>query len=211
MTSLLHQFSNSVKHWYLPLIIGVLFILFGIYIFTVPLETYLTLSILFSVSYIVSGLMDIFFSIGNNKTLKGWGWYLVGGIFTLAIGIYLAIYPGISMVVLPFFVGFTMLFRSFQLLGFSFDMKDLKILNWGNAAITSVLGIILSLLLLANPIFTGISLVTITALSFIFVGIASVVLAFNLKKLKDFPDKLTPELKSRINAIQDEIINQVKG
>jgi len=66
-------------------------------------------------------------------------------------------------------------------------------------------------LLLANPIFTGISLVTITALSFIFVGIASVVLAFNLKKLKDFPDKLTPELKSRINAIQDEIINQVKG
>jgi uncharacterized membrane protein HdeD (DUF308 family) len=177
----------------------------------VPLETYLTLSIFFSASYIVSGLMDIFFSIGNNKTLKGWGWYLVGGIFTLAIGIYLAIYPGISMVVLPFFVGFTMLFRSFQLLGFSFDMKDLKILNWGNAAITSVLGIILSLLLLANPIFTGISLVTITALSFIFVGIASVVLAFNLKKLKDFPDKLTPELKSRINAIQDEIINQVKG
>lgn len=211
MTSLLHQISNSVKHWYLPLIIGVLFILFGIYIFTVPLETYLTLSIFFSASYIFSGLMDIFFSIGNNKTLKGWGWYLVGGIFTLAIGIYLAIYPGISMVVLPFFVGFTMLFRSFQLLGFSFDMKDLKILNWGNAAITSVLGIILSLLLLANPIFTGISLVTITALSFIFVGIASVVLAFNLKKLKDFPDKLTPELKSRINAIQDEIINQVKG
>ncbi|MBL0295235.1 MAG: DUF308 domain-containing protein [Saprospiraceae bacterium] len=211
MTSLLHQISNSVKHWYLPLIIGVLFILFGIYIFTVPLETYLTLSIFFSASYIVSGLMDIFFSIGNNKTLKGWGWYLVGGIFTLAIGIYLAIYPSISMVVLPFFVGFTMLFRSFQLLGFSFDMKDLKILNWGNAAITSVLGIILSLLLLANPIFTGISLVTITALSFIFVGIASVVLAFNLKKLKDFPDKLTPELKSRINAIQDEIINQVKG
>ena len=211
MTSLLHQISNSVKHWYLPLIIGVLFILFGIYIFTVPLETYLTLSIFFSASYIFSGLMDIFFSICNNKTLKGWGWYLVGGIFTLAIGIYLAIYPGISMVVLPFFVGFTMLFRSFQLLGFSFDMKDLKILNWGNAAITSVLGIILSLLLLANPIFTGISLVTITALSFIFVGIASVVLAFNLKKLKDFPDKLTPELKSRINAIQDEIINQVKG
>ena len=211
MTSLLHQISNSVKHWYLPLIIGVLFILFGIYIFTVPLETYLTLSIFFSASYIVSGLMDIFFSIGNNKTLKGWGWYLVGGIFTLAIGIYLAIYPSISIAVLPFFVGFTMLFRSFQLLGFSFDMKDLKILNWGNAAITSVLGIILSLLLLANPIFTGISLVTITALSFIFVGIASVVLAFNLKKLKDFPDKLTPELKSRINAIQDEIINQVKG
>ena len=87
MTSLLHQISNSVKHWYLPLIIGVLFILFGIYIFTVPLETYLTLSIFFSASYIVSGLMDIFFSIGNNKTLKGWGWYLVGGIFTLAIGI----------------------------------------------------------------------------------------------------------------------------
>jgi len=122
MANLLNTLINSIKHWYVPLILGILFLVFGIYIFTVPLETYVTLSILFSISFITSGLFEIFFSIQNSKTLSGWGWYLVGGLFSLTMGVYLVIYPGISIVILPFIVGFTVMFRSFQLLGIAFDM-----------------------------------------------------------------------------------------
>jgi len=211
MRNLFDHFTNSVKHWYVSLIIGIIFIILGVYIFTTPLETYVSLSTLFSISYIISGIMDIFFSLENNKFLKGWGWHLTGGILTLAVGIYLIVYPAISMMVLPIFVGFTMLFRSFQLLGFAFELKELQVLNWGNAAITSVLGIILSLLLLGNPLFTGMSIVTLTAMSCIFVGIATVFLAFNLKKLKDFPNKISDELKTKINSIQAEINSELKN
>lgn len=93
MANLLNTLINSIKHWYVPLILGILFLVFGIYIFTVPLETYVTLSILFSISFITSGLFEIFFSIQNSKTLSGWGWYLVGGLFSLTMGVYLVIYP----------------------------------------------------------------------------------------------------------------------
>ncbi|MDH6250436.1 uncharacterized membrane protein HdeD (DUF308 family) [Chryseobacterium sp. H1D6B] len=210
MPNLLKSFRNSVKHWYIPLILGILFILFGIYVFSSPLETYLALSVLFSVSFIVSGLFDIFFSLNNTKFLNGWGWYLITGLLSLAMGIYLVTYPKISMTILPFIVGFTVMFRSFQLLGISFDLKEAHILRWGNLAVFSILGIILSFMLLANPIFSGISLVVLTGLSFIFVGAASVVLAFNLKKLKNYPNKLSSELKERIETLQNEINDKMK-
>jgi len=210
MPNLLKSFRNSVKHWYIPLILGIIFIVYGIYVFSSPLGTYLALSLLFSVSFIVSGIFDIFFSIENRKSMNGWGWYLVSGLLSLIMGIYLVNYPKISMAILPFIVGLTVMFRSFQLLGISFDLKDAHVLRWGNLAIFSILGIILSFMLLANPIFSGMSLVVLTGLSFIFVGVASVILAFDLKKLKNFPNKLSDEIKEKITNLQEEINERMR-
>ncbi len=208
MITLLKSIRNALKHWYISLIIGLLFIALGIYIFFVPLETYLTLSLVFCLSFVASGILDIYFSIENRKILSNWGWYFVGGLLSLAIGIYLFIYPNISINILPYIVGFTLLFRSFQLLGFSFELKELKLLNWGNLALTSVLGIIFSILLLASPSFTAISLVILTALAFIFVGISSITLSFNLKKIKDYPYKKNNELKTKLESLLYELNNQ---
>ena len=205
MATLFQTITRSVKHWYIPLIIGIILMAAGIYVFMVPLETYLTLTVLFSISFIVIGLLDIFFSIRNHKILQGWGWYLVGGLLSLAGGIILSIYPGISIVILPFVVGFTLLFFSFHLLGFSFEMKSLGILNWGNAAILSVLGVIFSFMLIVSPLISGISLVTITGVAFIITGVSSIILSFDLRKVKKIPEKLSSELKNKITAIKKEI------
>jgi uncharacterized membrane protein HdeD (DUF308 family) len=204
MTTLLQTITKSVKHWYIPLIIGIILIAAGIYVFMVPLETYVTLSVLFSISFSIIGILKIFFSIRNHKILKGWGWYLVGGHLSLAVGIILSIYPGISIVILPFAVGFILLFISFLLLRFSFEMKNLEILNWGNAAMLSVLGIIFSFMLVVNPLISGISLVVITGVAFIFTGISSIVLSFDLRKVKKIHEKLSSELKNEVASIKEE-------
>ncbi|OAZ05354.1 HdeD family acid-resistance protein [Flavobacterium succinicans] len=205
MSNLLQHLTNTIKYWYVPLIIGIIFILLGIYIFSTPIETYLTLSILFSISFIVSGLFEILFSIQNKDIIQGWGWYLVGGLLTLLIGIYLQVNPEISIAILPFYVGFTMLFRSFQLLGYSFDLKELNDSKWSNVTLLSIAGILFAFLLLANPVFTGLSLVSLTALTFIFVGIASSMLSFRLKKIKDIPKTVSSDLKDKINNLKTEI------
>ena len=205
MKTLLQTITKSVKHWYIPLIIGIILVAVGAYVFTVPLATYVTLTMLFSISFIIKGILEIYFSIQNHKILQGWGWYLVSGLLSLAGGIVLLINPSISIVILPFVVGFTLLFISFQFLGFSFEMKDLGVLNWGNTAVFSVLGIIFSFLLIASPQIAGISLVVVTGLAFILTGIASIVLSFDLRKVKKFPEKLSSELKSKISSIEKEI------
>ncbi len=80
----------------------------------------------------------------------------------------------------------------------------------GNFAIASVLGIIFSFILLANPIFSGISFVTATALAFIFVGISLAILSFDLKKVKDIPSKISNNLKDKITTLQKEINENTK-
>ena len=209
MTNYFQAVRQTVKNWYILLIIGILLTIVGVYIFTVPIATYITLSVFFSVSFIISGLLDIIFAIQNSKDLKGWGWYLVNGILTLALGIYLSVYPEISMSILPFVVGFTLLFRSFLLLGYAFDLKELKVVSWGDIALLSVLGILFSFLLIANPFFTGISLVSLTALSFLFAGITSIAFSFKLKKLKDIPNKISDDLKGRIESLHKELENHI--
>jgi uncharacterized membrane protein HdeD (DUF308 family) len=186
MTDLKTTISNALKHWYLPLIAGILFIVFGGYIFTIPLTAYLTLAVLFSAIYFVSGVIDIYFAISNKDILDGWGWYLVSGILTFLLGAYLMINPDVTMGVLPYIVGFGMLFRAIQGLGFAIDLKKYD-LSWGTLAFISVLGILLSFYLLANPAAGALSIVTVTALIFIVVGIFGVMLSLQLKQL---PSKL---------------------
>lgn len=202
--------TKAVKYWYLPLIFGIVFILFGIYIFTTPLETYIALSILFSVSFFFSGVSDVVFAIANAKSLNGWGWYFVNGLLTTVMGIYLMAYSDLSMLTLAFVIGFTALFRSFQLLGLSLELKDIKNKDWKSLAAISVLSIIFSFLLVANPLFSGLSIVTLTAIAFLFIGVGSISLAFILKRLKDSPDKLTSDLKARIEELQKEVNKQLQ-
>lgn len=209
MSSLFQTLINGVKHWYIPMIFGIIFLICGFYTLSVPLETYLTLTNIFSVTFLVSGIAEIFFSLQNRDSLLGWGWYLVDGILSTLVGIYLVANPEVSMATLPFVVGFVMMFRAFQLLGFAFEMKQAKMLNWGNLALVSVLGIILSFLLLSSPIFTSMSLVVLTATSLIFTGIASILLSLNLKKLNDAPVKMDDNLKKRIADLEQEI-NQTR-
>jgi len=176
-------FSNSVKYWYLPLILGIVLIACGAYALVSPLSTYIALSLFFSISFIVSGVSEIAFSLANTDTLKSWGWYLVSGLLSLILGIYLVSAPGVSMSILPVVVAFALLFRAFLQLGFSFDLKDHGVKGWGYAAFLSVVGIIFCFVLLINPVFAGMSIVAFTAFSFLATGIASIVLSFRLKKL----------------------------
>ena len=47
------------------------------------------LSVIFSISMLISGIIEIIFSISNRRGISSWGWYLAGGIIDLILGIYL--------------------------------------------------------------------------------------------------------------------------
>ena len=203
-TSTLTTAIDSVKHWYVPLIIGILLVLVGFYVFATPLISYLTLSVLFSVSFFVSGLLQVSFSIANRKNMDNWVWYLVGGILYFLFGLLLVSRPEISILTLPYVIGFCMLFLSANALGWAYDLKNSGVLNWGNVAIAGVLGLLFSFILIWNPLFAGLSLVIWTGMSFVVAGISSIMLAFHLKKIKDIPGKISEDLKTRILKIKKE-------
>lgn len=211
MATFLKTIRRTVKHWYVPLIVGFFFLFVGIYVVTTPLETVGTLAVLFSISFLFSGVLEIWFSVQNHQELEGWGWYLAGGILSSLIGLLLVSNPEISVMILPFYVGFALLFRSIHALGLAIELKNYGILRWGNLAIASVLGVIFSMILLFNPLVAGISIIMMTSMAFVFSGITSIVLSFQLRKLKRAPAKVRDELKSKIEDLKEEYYEAIES
>ncbi len=181
---ILKTIKNAVKHWYLPLIVGLIFILTGFYTLFSPGSAYLALAVLFSIAYIVSGLSDIFFALSNRQELDNWGWVLAIGIVTLLVGILLYVHPEVTMVTLPFMVGFVMLFRSVSGIGFALDMKNYGGSSWGLLLALAILGTLFSFFLLFNPMAAGMTLVACTGLVLLTIGGLHIFLALKLRKLK---------------------------
>lgn len=209
MSTFLKTIQKSVKHWYIPAIIGILLIAVGIYTYATPIATYATLTIIFSFSFLFTGLMELAFAFQNQKNIEGWGWYLMGGIFDTIVGFILLAHPSISAVMLPIFIGFTLLFRSMQGLGFAFEHKNYGSNNWGGLAFASALGLIFSLLLIFNPVFAEAYLVVLTSLAFVFVGFSAIVLAFQLKKLKNISSKVQGKIKDKIEDLKEEYYEHI--
>jgi uncharacterized membrane protein HdeD (DUF308 family) len=176
---------NAIKYWWVYLLTGILFILLGIWVFRTPVESYVALSILFTLTFLVNGVAEIFYALSNRKTQKGWGWILSGGIVDLLIAIMLLSNPAISMQVLPFYVGFALLFRSFSATALALDLQSLGVSSWGFLLLLGVLGIVLSFVLLWNPLVAGMTIVFWTAMAFIIIGIFRIMLSLKLRRLHE--------------------------
>lgn len=101
----------------------------GIYTLTSPQESYLALSVLFSLTFIASGVSEIYFAISNREALDNWGWILFFGIISFIIGILMIANPALSMITMPFYVGFLVLFRSIAGISFALDLKSYGVLG----------------------------------------------------------------------------------
>ena len=185
--------SKSIKNWYLLTLVGILFIILGVWVFRTPLASYLVLATFFSISFLTAGVAEITFAIGNRKEIDHWGWYLASGVFSAMIGVLLLSNPELSMTTLPLYVGFGVLFRSIAGVSFALSIKDTGA-EYQSLLWLSIGGIILSFLLIWNPGIVGMTLVSITSLIFILLGIIGIIFSLKLKNLhrrvKNFQEKL---------------------
>jgi len=200
MNNVLENIRYDVKNWWWFLITGLLFIATGIAIYARPAEGYVGLSILFSIVMISSGLNQVFFSSTNSNVLKGWGWILVSGILDLAIGTYLLVYPVVTMATLPYFVGFWLMIRAFYVMGFSFDLKNLKASGWGWLLFGGLVMLVLGLVVIYYPAAGVVSIIAVSGSAFIVGGILNIYIAFQLKDLKN----QVGEIKEAVGNVKKE-------
>ncbi len=197
---------NSVKNWYILLIVGLIFLAGGIYSFVSPESSFLALAFFFGWSFVVSGAIEIVFSISNRDELENWGWTLIFGIMTLLVGMLLISRPGITEIILAFSLGFLVLFRSIGAISFALDLKNYADNSgWGTLLIFGILGVLFSFMLLWNPAFAGMTIVFWIGLALVSAGIFSIYLSLKLRKLKGMGTKISSELKERFNSVQEEI------
>ncbi|MBB3699758.1 DUF308 domain-containing protein [Flammeovirga yaeyamensis] len=179
-----NSLQKSLKHWWLLLVSGFLLVAAGVFTFTYPIESYIALSIVFSITFIVTGLSDITFSIINRKTVKGWGWSVFWGLINVLLGAFLIKNPAISMQTLPMYVGFTLMIRAIGAISFSQILKSFGLITRDPLFYVGVVGLILSMILIWNPVWAGFTIISLTGAVFIFLGVYQIAVSLKLKQAR---------------------------
>ncbi|MBE6242239.1 MAG: hypothetical protein E7114_02330 [Bacteroidales bacterium] len=181
--NLTKQAGRAIRHWWLMMIAGVLCVAAGIAVFAFPLESYVTLSILFGVLLLVVGAAKLIAASTSGNYFMMRGYVIVGGVLDLLLGILLCIWPGVTLMLLPIMMGFWMLYNSFVLIGLSGDFETFGVPGAGWVTGSGILLLILSIIVLVNPLGAGIATVVVLA------GVGLIVFGFILcvlgMKLKD--------------------------
>ena len=72
MKTIFDELKQEVKNWWISLILGILYVVVALSLMFSPLDGYAALSILFSVSMLVSGLLEISFAVSNRRRVSSW-------------------------------------------------------------------------------------------------------------------------------------------
>jgi uncharacterized membrane protein HdeD (DUF308 family) len=195
MSNAISAITGTIKNWWVFLIIGILLLIGSYYMFSTPVESFVGLAGLFSALILVSGLFRIFFALTNKDDIENFGLYLAGGVLDVIVGFLLLKYPGITIVLFSLFIGFWLLFRGFNVISISFQVKKMEDSNWFWILLFGILVVIFAFMAIINPLIGASYLVITLALAIMFAGIANIFLALRLRKVKskvrDVKEKLT--------------------
>ena len=177
--------SRTIRHWWMMLIAGILCIIAGICVFIFPAESYVVISILFGIVMLATGIGQLMISSTSGNYLMMKGYFIVGGILDVILGIFLCVYPGVTFVVLPFLMGLWLMYHSFMLIAFGGDMDTFKIPGSGWTIVLGILILLLSIFVLLNPFSAGVmTILAVASTGLILIGITFCVVAAKLKEIK---------------------------
>jgi uncharacterized membrane protein HdeD (DUF308 family) len=161
--NLTSKVARTVKHWWLMLIAGLVCLAMGVVVFVFPLESYVTLAILFGVMMLAVGAIQLIVASTSGNYLTMRGYFVVGGVMDLILGIFLCIYPDVTLVALPIMLGIWMMYNSFVIIAFGGDMETFRLGGSGLVIVGGVILLLLSAIVLLNPFSAGIATVIILA------------------------------------------------
>lgn len=174
----------STKYWWTGILVGLLSIFMGFWSLSSPLITLVALNLIFIAGFLASGIVDVIYAFSVRKESSDWWVLLMAGIVNLVLGFLLMSMKEQSVVVLLFYVGFSVLFHSISAIFIGSRLNRLNLDGGVGLIVLGVLGIILSFFLIRNFGFTASFIVTLCGFSLFLYGFTRIYYAFLLKRLK---------------------------
>ena len=174
--------------WWLFLILGVLWMLFGVFVLSYNVGSLLALAVFAGVTFVMTGITQVL-AAGR---VDSWKWlYLIGGVLSILAGIMAFIWPGSTLLVLSVILAWFLVFK-----GIVDVIGALALIGrpwWWVTLILGLLELLLGIWAAGYPgrsLFVFVSLVGIYA---IFYGFTELFAAFELRGLDHRLDRATPE------------------
>ncbi|MCP4140130.1 MAG: hypothetical protein GY755_07550 [Chloroflexi bacterium] len=167
--------------WWMPLVRGILLIIFGMIMFSSPGSTLLSLIWFMGIYWIVDGIFSIIEGL-RGHTEKSRTWTIVGGIFGILAGIFIVGNPVIAGMIgsgfLATLLGIATIANGTVII---FAGRNGQWTWWG--LIMGILYVIFGIVIFSHPLLTMSTLVWIFALWALISGVLAIVLAFKMRGL----------------------------
>lgn len=172
--------------WWIPVVVGVLGIIFGFLALAWPGPTLLAIGLIFGIYLLMAGFGDLMAAF-SHETSSAFVRVLYGllGILTVGVGFVLIVRPAASVFLAAFALGVWFLISGCLQLAQGIAVRESRVWN----LIIGLIGVVAGGMIVAQPGIGVVTLVYIVSLSLILRGIASIVLGFGLKAA----DKLISE------------------
>ena len=176
--------DKVASFWWMPLIRGILLILFGILMYVSPGVTLFSLLWYLGIYWIVDGVFWLAQAFSSAQFSSTWGnsrwWLIIGGILSIIAGFITLEHPFLAGLVngtfLVYLIGISIFVAGVSML---ISGRDGSRTFW--SVIVGVLYIIFGILIVANPLISLVALVFTFAAWAIVTGIFSIVAAFQLR------------------------------
>lgn len=176
-----------IQKWWIVTLKGLLLAGLGVWIMMTPIESLLGIVLFLGIAIFISGIFYLVGAIASRKTNNQWGWYLVEGIVDIVFGLILMTNPAVTMVVLPFLVGFWAIFGGILQIGGSFSLKSLGMKTWWLVLLGGVVTAVLGWIIVMHPVISSLVITVWIGVMLLLFGLLYIIVSFGLKRLhKEF-------------------------
>lgn len=173
-------FWGKTKYWWALILVGLLMIPSGLWLWSQPALGYEMLALLLGWLLIVFGVVQVVVSGNVKQKVRGWGWWLAGGVIDILIGFILVGNLSFSETVLPFFFAVIFLYKGISYLTSAYYMFSTH-RYWWVYLVNAVLLLILAFLFMAMPFVAAFSIVFLCAAAFIYWGVTLILFGCSLR------------------------------
>ncbi len=176
--------TRTVKNWWLYLVGGILCVAAGIAVFSNPVESYATLTMLFGVVMLVVGIAELVTALTSHNFFMTRSYNIWGGLLDILVGILLCANPAFTAVALPVLLGIWLLYHSFMIIGLAGDLRYFGVPRSAWGTIGGILLLILSFLIIFRPFSFGMKMITILlGIAFVVAGVIMIAGSVKLRRL----------------------------
>jgi uncharacterized membrane protein HdeD (DUF308 family) len=196
------QIDNVSRNWWVLLVTGILGVVAG----GIILFTDWSVSDLAAFIGAVLLLRGIFTMFSVPLDGSGRGWAVVMGLVEALVGLAVWVWPGPTLLVVAFFIGWFVLFSGIMTIAGSISARSV-LPYWGLMLAFGGLETLLSFWLLARPGLTLVAAVLAVGFWSLFYGVVEIVLAFETKNLSARADNADRKL----NAVSGRSVGAAAG
>jgi len=181
------------RYWWMTLLRGVLWILFGVVVFVRPDISLVTLTLTFGAFAFVDGVLNVWNAISGREDSDNWWLLLLAGLAGIVIGILTFKDPAATALALQFYIAlWAVAVGLLQLVAAVWLRKEIEGEFW--LALSGIASIAFGVLVVARPAAGALAILWLIAGYAIVFGVMLIVFAFTVR---NFANRITGPVKQK--------------